>query len=348
MRSRRSVPQFAALGGVLLSIALAAQAREIAIATDPVLGTWQETVTIHVSGVSSTPCGAAVVTLSAPEVLTSPSRVSLQLREPCGATGEVLAQPFAFERTVVHLTPADYTVVVEDVDHTFRTAPFRVVDEGTQHLDVTSPVTDAAPVAVRIRGFGCPNLRPPQVAGTLVTLTIDSYCYSDFAGQSAQTYELEQQVGPLPAASYELRLVDTNPTNPSLARQSFIVTPEGSCIPSATALCLLGGRFEVTATWAAPGFHPPSGVAGATPIPGNDGSGLLWFFSADNAELTVKVLDGCPVNGHLWVFVASGSNVEYEVRVRDTRDGSSRSYAHAAGSLPPLVADVGAFAGCDP
>jgi hypothetical protein len=80
--------------------------------------------------------------------------------------------------------------------------------------------------------------------------------------------------------------------------------------------------------------------------PGNDGSGLFWFFGRENAELTLKVLDGCGVNQHWWVFLASGSSAEYVVTVTDTRTGAQRTYSNPLGVQAPLATDLDAFATC--
>jgi hypothetical protein len=46
-------------------------------------------------------------------------------------------------------------------------------------------------------------------------------------------------------------------------------------------------------------------------------SALLYFFDRDNAEVLVKVLDGCAINGHRWVFVAPVTDVAFNLYVTD-------------------------------
>ena len=60
----------------------------------------------------------------------------------------------------------------------------------------------------------------------------------------------------------------------------------------------------------------------------------------------VKVLDGCGVNGHYWVFAAATTNVEYTLRVEDTATGHVRRYENPLGVSSPAVTDTMAFAGC--
>ena len=94
------------------------------------------------------------------------------------------------------------------------------------------------------------------------------------------------------------------------------------CAPG--ALCLLGGRFEVTASWKSGG----QGAATAVPLAG-DTSGLFWFFGPSNIELVVKAIDGRPVNGRYWFFYGALSDVEYDIHVRDTVTGVEKTYHHA-------------------
>lgn len=50
-------------------------------------------------------------------------------------------------------------------------------------------------------------------------------------------------------------------------------------------------------------------------------TGLFWFFDRTNPELLVKIIDGCSLNGHAWVFFSAGTNVGFTVRVTDTLTG---------------------------
>ena len=60
----------------------------------------------------------------------------------------------------------------------------------------------------------------------------------------------------------------------------------------------------------------------------------------------VKVLDGCAINGHFWVFTAASTDVAYTVEVTDTLTGETVSYSNALGERAPAVTDVEAFSGC--
>ena len=109
-----------------------------------------------------------------------------------------------------------------------------------------------------------------------------------------------------------------------------------------TNLCLKGDRFRVGIEWR--DFKDGSGVGRAAA--GSEDSGLFWFFDPDNWEILVKVLDGCDVNGHVWVFAAATTDVEYTLTVTDTRSGEVRAYFNALGAASPAVTDTSAFASC--
>jgi len=61
----------------------------------------------------------------------------------------------------------------------------------------------------------------------------------------------------------------------------------------------------------------------------------------------IKVLDGCAVNGHVWVFGASPTDLGYVIRVTDTAAGTVKEYRNEPGAPAPAITDVTAFpAGC--
>jgi ELWxxDGT repeat protein len=127
------------------------------------------------------------------------------------------------------------------------------------------------------------------------------------------------------------------PARPSPAARS-VAPVSAVCQPTATRLCLQGGRFAVEADWK--DFAGKTGKGQAVSLTGD--TGYLWFFNASNIELVVKVLDGRPVNGHFWVFYGALSNVEYSLKVTDMETGEVRTYKNPAGRLASN-GDTGAF-----
>lgn len=117
-----------------------------------------------------------------------------------------------------------------------------------------------------------------------------------------------------------------------------------SCTPGPAVLCLGGGRFQVNVAWK--DFQGNAGQGSV--VPGaSDGSGLFWFFGPDNWELLVKVLDGCALNGHHWVFAAATTTVEYTLTVTDTRTGEVATWTNPLGRSSPAVTDTDALGGCN-
>ena len=118
----------------------------------------------------------------------------------------------------------------------------------------------------------------------------------------------------------------------------------GSTTPS--ALCL-NGRFQVRTYWRTNPV-PGSPVDGEGTVAGcpNTGSGLFWFFSAENWEVMVKQIDGCGLNNRHWIFSAATTNVFYRMEVFDFQSGVGKIYFNYPGPPAPAVTDTSAFATC--
>lgn len=117
----------------------------------------------------------------------------------------------------------------------------------------------------------------------------------------------------------------------------------GSCTANATTLCLNQDRFRVRVKWT--DFAGTSGSGQVAPC-GADDSGIFWFFADDNWEMLVKVLDGCDLTDHYWVFFAATTTVRYELTVTDTHTGATKRYTNPLGVASPAITDTAAFATC--
>jgi hypothetical protein len=116
----------------------------------------------------------------------------------------------------------------------------------------------------------------------------------------------------------------------------------GTCTATATVMCLNNGRFRVSGT-----FNPPSMVGGdARAVQLTDDTGYFWFFNAENVELVVKVLNGCPVNSRYWVFAGGLTNVEVRITVEDTVRGGTRTYTNPQRTPFQPIQDTQAFFTC--
>jgi hypothetical protein len=120
--------------------------------------------------------------------------------------------------------------------------------------------------------------------------------------------------------------------------------PASKPLPSTLCpgLCLNDDRFEVTATWSTPaGDTGPGHGVGITAD-----TGYQWFFNPENVETVIKVLNGCAVNGHYWVFAAGLSNVRVDLTVRDTQTGATKTYTNPLNQPFQPIQDTSAFQTC--
>jgi acetyl esterase/lipase len=118
--------------------------------------------------------------------------------------------------------------------------------------------------------------------------------------------------------------------------------PPPTCTPTATSHCLSNGRFRVEVAFDANGS---SGMGQTVPNASPD-SGLFWFFTPDNWEVMVKVLDACEVNQRYWVYAAGTTDVHYVLTVTDTLTGTVKRYENPAGKAAAAVTDSNAFQTC--
>ena len=117
------------------------------------------------------------------------------------------------------------------------------------------------------------------------------------------------------------------------------------CVPGATTLCI-DGRFQVRVSFHTSQAGGRSGDAQAIGLQslGVAQGGLFWFFAANDPEMLIKVLDGCALTGHYWVFYAATTNVGFTVTVADTQTGNARTYQNADLTAAPPVQDTAALA----
>jgi len=110
------------------------------------------------------------------------------------------------------------------------------------------------------------------------------------------------------------------------------------CVPKTTPLVFDGG-YSVRLCYETPSGEVGEGKGG---IWASGESGLLWFFNSGNAEVLVKVLNGCAHNGHRWVFVAPVTDVAFNLHVTDGQ-GESWSHHNRQGEVATPARDTFAF-----
>ena len=113
----------------------------------------------------------------------------------------------------------------------------------------------------------------------------------------------------------------------------------GACHAGPQTLCLQEGRFEVRARWRTPQGKSGTGNPGAF----TDETGYFWFFSNENVEVLVKVLDGCSINDTYWVYVAGLTNVWVDLEIRDTATGEVKNWINPMGQSFRPIEDTGFF-----
>ena len=145
-------------------------------------------------------------------------------------------------------------------------------------LQLATPYVAGDRIVVRLETAGVGLCPPPPVAPAPVS------------------------IGPLPAGNYTALYVLNGVAT---ATQSFTV------VAPSLELDLLQRRFQATLQRGA-----PSTVA-ATAVRLSEESGYFWFFDRDNAEVTLKILDGRVVNGHFWIFAASTTDVPFALTITD-------------------------------
>jgi hypothetical protein len=99
---------------------------------------------------------------------------------------------------------------------------------------------------------------------------------------------------------------------------------------------LNGGRFQVQTAWTT-----ADGLSGSGhPVSLTPDAGTFWFFSPNNVEILVKVLNGCSVGGSYWVFSAGLTNVQVVLTVADTQTGQVNTYINQQGEAFAPIQDT--------
>jgi uncharacterized metal-binding protein len=136
----------------------------------------------------------------------------------------------------------------------------------------------------------------------------------------------------------------------AVAEASVVAAP---CVAGPATLCIDGAsagdrRFKVEVAYQTTQGGGLSGKGQAIPLAslGIAHGGAFWFFSADNPEMLVKVVDGCPANGNKWFFASAGTNVGLTVTLTDTTTGAQKIYTNPDLNPAAPIQDTAAFASC--
>jgi hypothetical protein len=226
--------------------------------------------------------------------------------------------------------------------------------------DGSVEVPPFAPVRVRLYDFGVgidPDSSVLTINGEEVEITTSGgEDWQDLVYKPRSFHPPEVVVG-VRAGDYQQNTMRRD----EVSRFAAVLDPPLPCVPDATTLCvdLEPGdqRFQVTVHWNTAlggGQEGDAETVELAPI-GLRRGGLFTFFGLENPELLVKVLDGCRVNGKIWVFVAPTTSLGYELKVVDTAAGLAglpRSeyefvVKNPDGRAAPPVSDTAAFDTCE-
>jgi hypothetical protein len=168
-----------------------------------------------------------------------------------------------------------------------------------------------------------------EIDGQIIVLNIISALLSP--QPPPELAHLVWTLPPQPAGIYTLEIVRDLP----------LVTLGLTIRPRATQLGLIGGRFQVTVADQQAGARTAAAAL-------SDSGGYFTFFDPTNIELTVKIVDGRPVNGHFWIFVASMTDTPLSLTMTDTQGATcptscpARTYTNPPHTNQNFI-DVGTF-----
>ena len=110
----------------------------------------------------------------------------------------------------------------------------------------------------------------------------------------------------------------------------------GSCTPTATNLCLNNDRYNVRASYITGTGEIGQGFG----IELTEDTGYFWFFTDNNVETVIKVLDACAINDKIWIFAGGLTNLGITLTVEDTATGLTWTGANASGQDFETITDT--------
>ncbi len=229
-------------------------------------------------------------------------------------------------------------------------------------VEPANGAVDVAPlsaVRVRLYDFGSGL----DAGASVLRINGDPVGFSSSSGLNWQDLSFFPEVS-MPAevdVRVESRDLRFNTMAREVSRFTVDQTTPGACVADDTTLCIdsqVGDeRFKLTLHYETALGGGQEGDAEAIPLAsiGLRRGGLFSFFSLDNPEVLVKVLDGCAINNKFWVFVAPTTTLGYELRITDTvaalqgapREDYELIVTNTDGIDAPPVSDTAAFPTCE-
>ncbi|HEX3127331.1 MAG TPA: hypothetical protein VH394_08380 [Thermoanaerobaculia bacterium] len=164
---------------------------------------------------------------------------------------------------------------------------------------------DPIHITVTLGSYGDPDLRLAGIHGNRIQIQYDTYAFPDIP-PPYEKWTYETTAGPLSAGIYSIEVQEGEA--PGYTRTFEVAGPD----PELKLLAADQSVFTVTVDFERPGSDQRSTAYG---VPLTRQSGYFWFFNPDNAEVTIKILDGRAVNGKYWIFLASMTDLQFTARV---------------------------------
>ncbi len=154
--------------------------------------------------------------------------------------------------------------------------------------------------------------------------------------QSGQTVTHTYTVGGSPTVTLTVTGDGTNTEGTSATVIRFAITDPYT-------LQLDNGRFTIQAAWSS-AVQATSGFGTAKDLTAD--TGYFWFFNPSNAEVVIKVLDACAIDGHFWIFGSGLTNLGVVITVTDTQSGAVMQYTNPDGTAFQPIQDFVSFHAC--
>jgi hypothetical protein len=191
---------------------------------------------------------------------------------------------------------------------------------------------------------------PPVFGQTINAFILGTYTLGQLNGGSS-FFNVDTGLIPFtppPPGTYSITMALMEYDGTQYVYQDFLTfsilqtfTGSSACTQTSTSLCLNNNRFRVTASWQT---STASGQGAAVRLTSD--TGYFWFFSSNNVEMVVKVLNGCPLNSRYWVFSGGLTNVFVTIEVTDTLTGAVKIYTNPINTAFLPIQDTSAFATC--
>ena len=214
-------------------------------------------------------------------------------------------------------TPSNVEMLVKALDACVINDRFWFSAGGLTDVEVSTRVTDTATGDIRV-------YRNPASQAFESVLDSDAFPGCGVAAEPESSASRSRTVA----------VVRTRTQAPA----STATGSAAACVATPTTLCLGTSRFAVTAAWRSD-VDQGDGNQGVLTAD----TGTFWFFSSNNLEVVLKVLDACSINQHYWVYAAGLTDVEVILTVTDTISGETVTYTNPLGQLHETITDVEAL-----